>query len=152
MPWQGPFNKLDNYRYEIPASYQSRTMQQHGVRMSVPAVIYADDKMFEAIKRDDSPEQVANVATLPGIVGKSIAMPDIHRGYGFAIGGVAAFDATSGVISPGGVGYDINCGVRLLRTSLSCLHIGHLVPLSRLNDGSRMNGDVHVRFYESLGV
>jgi tRNA-splicing ligase RtcB len=123
MAWQGPLTKLDNYCFEIPASYQSRTMQQHGVRMSVPAVIYADDHMLEAIKRDDSPEQVANVATLPGIVGRSIAMPDIHRGYGFAIGGVAAFDATSGIISPGGVGYDINCGVRLLRTDLAVAEI-----------------------------
>ncbi|UCE23334.1 MAG: RtcB family protein [Candidatus Zixiibacteriota bacterium] len=118
MAWEGPIERRDQYRFEIPKSYQSRTMQQHGVRMSVPALIFADDRMLEAIKRDDSPEQVANVATLPGIVGRSIAMPDIHHGYGFAIGGVAAFDATGGVISPGGVGYDINCGVRLLRTDL----------------------------------
>jgi tRNA-splicing ligase RtcB len=123
MAWQGPIDKVDAYRFQIPASYQSRTMQQHGVRMRVPAVIYADDRMLEAIKRDDSPEQVANVATLPGIVGRSIAMPDIHRGYGFAIGGVAAFDAAGGIISPGGVGYDINCGVRLLRTGLAVAEI-----------------------------
>ncbi|MEW6413206.1 MAG: RtcB family protein [Candidatus Zixiibacteriota bacterium] len=119
MPWTGPLKKIDSFRFEIPASYESKVMQQHGVRMTVPGVIYADDRMVKAIKLDDSPEQVANVATLPGIVGKSIAMPDIHHGYGFAIGGVAAFDASSGVISPGGVGYDINCGVRLLRTDLS---------------------------------
>ncbi len=119
MSWAGPLKKIDDFRFEIPASYESKIMQQNRVRMSVPGVIYADDRMIDSIVRDDSPEQVANVATLPGIVGKSIAMPDIHHGYGFAIGGVAAFDASRGIISPGGVGYDINCGVRLLRTDLS---------------------------------
>jgi tRNA-splicing ligase RtcB len=107
-------------------------MKQHGVRMNVPAVIYADNRMLEAIVRDDSPEQVANVATLPGIVGSSIAMPDIHHGYGFAIGGVAAFDSNHGIISPGGVGYDINCGVRLLRTDLAADDV--LPRLSKLID------------------
>ena len=75
--------------------------------------------MLPAIQEDQSLQQVANVASLPGIVGPSLAMPDIHWGYGFAIGGVAAFDLEEGVVSPGGVGYDINCGVRLLRTRLS---------------------------------
>lgn len=132
MAFSGPIDKLDDYRYQIPVSYQSPNMKQHGVKMTVPAVIYADSRMMEAIKRDDSPEQVANVATLPGIVGASIAMPDIHHGYGFAIGGVAAFDSSHGIISPGGVGYDINCGVRLLRTDLS---LGDIHPrLSRLID------------------
>ena len=74
--------------------------------------------MIDCIRMDNAPEQVANVTMLPGIVGKSLAMPDIHWGYGFPIGGVAAMDEESGVISPGGVGYDINCGVRLLRTNL----------------------------------
>lgn len=86
--------------------------------MRVDGVIYADARLLDDIKADQAPEQVANVATLPGIVGQSMAMPDIHWGYGFPIGGVAAFDAREGVISPGGVGYDINCGVRLLRTQL----------------------------------
>lgn len=119
MSWTGPIKQVDDYRFEIPASYQSGVMKQHGLKMRVPGLIYADQAMLSSITRDDSPEQVVNVATLPGIVGKSFAMPDIHHGYGFAIGGVAAFDAHEGVISPGGVGYDINCGVRLLTTKLT---------------------------------
>lgn len=91
--------------------------------MRTDALIFADDKMIESIKRDNAPEQAANVACLPGIVGKSYAMPDIHWGYGFPIGGVAAFDADEGVISPGGIGYDVNCGVRLVRTGLSASDI-----------------------------
>jgi len=85
--------------------------------MNVPGIIYASEKMISKILMDKSPIQVANVATLPGILKASMAMPDIHWGYGFPIGGVAAFDVDKGVISPGGVGYDINCGVRLLRTN-----------------------------------
>lgn len=85
--------------------------------MNVPGIIYASDKMIPKILMDKSPIQVANVATLPGILKASMAMPDIHWGYGFPIGGVAGFDIEKGVISPGGVGYDINCGVRLLRTN-----------------------------------
>jgi tRNA-splicing ligase RtcB len=88
--------------------------------MRVDGLIYANQKLIDAIKQDKSPEQVANVAMLPGIVKYSLAMPDIHWGYGFCIGGVAATDPDAGgVISPGGVGYDINCGVRLIRTDLS---------------------------------
>jgi len=87
--------------------------------MRVPGLIFADDALMEAIAADSAIEQVANVATLPGIVGRSLAMPDIHWGYGFPIGGVAATRVSDGVVSPGGVGFDINCGVRLLRTSLS---------------------------------
>ena len=86
--------------------------------MRVPGRIYADDALFEAIRRDNSLEQVANAATLPGIVAASLAMPDIHQGYGLPVGGVVATDLVEGVVSPGGVGYDINCGVRLLRTDL----------------------------------
>ncbi len=119
MSWEGPIKKIDPYRFEIPETYQSDAMQKLGVSMRVPGLIYTDQEMWQAIKQDNSPDQVANVATLPGIVGKSIAMPDIHLGYGFAIGGVAAFDAATGVISPGGVGYDINCGVRLIRSNLT---------------------------------
>ncbi len=112
MPkWQGKLNKIDDYRWEIPKSYKPG--------MRVPGLVYADEAMLEVIKEEQSLEQVANVAFLPGIVGRSLAMPDIHWGYGFPIGGVAATKVSDGVISPGGVGYDINCGVRLLRTNLT---------------------------------
>ncbi len=87
--------------------------------MRVDGIVYADERMMQDIMKDESLQQVRNVAHLPGIVGASIAMPDIHWGYGFPIGGVAAMDADEGVVSPGGVGYDINCGVRLLRSALT---------------------------------
>ncbi len=109
--WQGPLNKIDEYRWQIPQSYKAG--------MRVPGLIYATEKMMEHILEEQAPEQVANVAFLPGIVGYSLAMPDIHWGYGFAIGGVAAMRMDDGVISPGGVGFDINCGVRILRTNLT---------------------------------
>jgi tRNA-splicing ligase RtcB len=109
--WTGPLKKLDDYRYEIPMSYKK------GMRTT--GVIFADEKMIEMVKKDNAPEQVANVAFIPGILGSSLAMPDIHWGYGFPIGGVAATDFDDGVLSPGGVGFDINCGVRLVRTNLS---------------------------------
>lgn len=86
--------------------------------MRVPGLIYASAQLMPHVQMEKAPEQVQNVATLPGIVGRSLAMPDLHWGYGFPIGGVAAFDVEEGVISPGGVGYDINCGVRLMATSL----------------------------------
>jgi tRNA-splicing ligase RtcB len=86
--------------------------------MRVPARLYADAAMVEAIREDSSLEQLANVATLPGIVGFALAMPDIHQGYGFPVGAVAATELPDGVVSPGGVGYDINCGVRLLALDL----------------------------------
>jgi len=86
--------------------------------MRVPGIIYSSEAMMGGIGSDESPKQVANVACLPGIVSYSLAMPDMHWGYGFPIGGVAAFDLEEGVISPGGVGYDINCGCRLLTTRL----------------------------------
>jgi tRNA-splicing ligase RtcB (3'-phosphate/5'-hydroxy nucleic acid ligase) len=88
-------------------------------KMNVPAFIYASDKLMDKIKEDKSLEQIKNVAMLPGILKASYAMPDAHQGYGFSIGGVAAFDAEKGIISPGGVGYDINCGVRVLATDIS---------------------------------
>ncbi|MCP4557342.1 MAG: RtcB family protein, partial [Herbaspirillum sp.] len=103
-------------------------MKRLGLEMRVPGVIYTNSRMLKSIVSDDSPDQVANVATLPGIVGSSMAMPDIHHGYGFAIGGVAAFDADEGIISPGGVGYDINCGVRLMRSSLNFRDVSRQVP------------------------
>jgi len=108
--WQGQLIKIDDYRWQIPTSYKTG--------MRVPGLIYATGEMLESIRDEQTPEQVANVAFLPGIVGYSMAMPDIHWGYGFPIGGVAATDTKDGVVSPGGVGYDINCGVRLLRTNL----------------------------------
>src|SRR3989344_7005352 len=95
--------------YEIPKEGE----------MNVPGIIFASEKILEDIKKDQTLEQVMNVATLPGILKYSIALPDAHRGYGFSIGGVAAFDLKTGVISPGGVGYDINCSVRLLKTNLT---------------------------------
>ena len=87
-------------------------------KMRVPGIIYASDKLYKIIQTDNSINQVRNVAQLPGIQKYSLAMPDIHWGYGFPIGGVAAMDAENGVISPGGVGFDINCGVRVIRTNL----------------------------------
>ena len=87
--------------------------------MRVPGIIYASERLMRSMGKDESPRQVANVAHLPGIVKYSLAMPDMHWGYGFPIGGVAAFDMQEGIISPGGVGYDINCGCRLMTTRLS---------------------------------
>jgi tRNA-splicing ligase RtcB len=98
--------KINDYIWEIPKSGQ----------MKVPAVIYASSKLLESIKRDQTLQQLRNVACLPGIQKTAYVMPDAHQGYGFPIGGVAAFDLDQGIISPGGVGYDINCGVRLLKT------------------------------------
>ncbi|MBU0741938.1 RtcB family protein, partial [bacterium] len=103
-----PFERISDTLWEIP--------RRGGMR--VPGRIYARRDMLPDISRDKAHEQVMNVAHLPGIVGHALAMPDIHWGYGFPIGGVAAFDADEGVISPGGVGYDINCGVRLLAGDL----------------------------------
>jgi len=98
--------KIDDNTWEIPAEGE----------MKVPARIYASARLLEDIRRDQTLVQARNVACLPGIVRRSFVMPDAHQGYGFPIGGVAAFDLDAGIISPGGVGYDINCGVRLLRT------------------------------------
>ncbi len=97
-------------------------------RMRVPGHIYAAASMLDTIRRDNALEQVANVATLPGILKAAIAMPDIHWGYGFPIGGVAAFSLSEGIISPGGVGYDINCGVRLLTSRLQVEEVRPLLP------------------------
>jgi len=110
--------QLNDHLYEIP---------QQG-KMRVPARIYASSKMIPDIIKDRAAEQAAQVAWLPGILGYSLAMPDIHWGYGFPIGGVAAFDLDEGVISPGGVGYDINCGVRLLVTDLTRKEIMPRLP------------------------
>jgi len=101
--------RIDDTRIEVPCDYKQ------GMRTN--GIIYID-KLLEKELEAQSIDQVANVATLPGIIGASLAMPDVHTGYGFAIGGVAAFDLREGIVSPGGVGYDINCGVRLLRSNL----------------------------------
>ena len=104
------FKKVNDYLWEIPKNFRSD--------MRVPARIYADEKMLKTIE-PDALTQVVNVATLPGIINYSLAMPDIHTGYGFVIGGVAAMGIKEGVISPGGVGFDINCGMRLLKSEYS---------------------------------
>ena len=109
--WDGPLEKIEENMWQIPTSYKPG--------MRVPGVIFASEALVSSIRKDRAPEQVANTAFLPGIVKRAMAMPDIHWGYGFPIGGVAATDIDAGgVVSPGGVGYDINCGVRLLRTDL----------------------------------
>src|SRR5437870_7310178 len=110
--YSGPLEQVVSCQWRIPKSHR------HDMR--VDGLIFAYDTLIAQIKKDQGPEQVVNVATLPGIQKASLAMPDIHWGYGFCIGGVAATDPEQGgVISPGGVGYDINCGVRLLRSNLS---------------------------------
>jgi len=109
--WSSKLQKVDDFRWRIPKDYKSG--------MRVPGLIYASEGMLQQIIADQAPEQVANVAFLPGIVRYSLAMPDIHWGYGFAIGGVAAMRVSDGVVSPGGVGFDINCGVRIMRTNLT---------------------------------
>src|ERR1041385_4152010 len=100
------FQKIDNYRYIIPKSFKEG--------MRIEGLVYANDELIKQIEKDQTKDQVANVATLPGLVGRSLAMPDAHQGYGFCIGGVAAADLDEGVVSAGGVGFYINCGVRLL--------------------------------------
>ncbi len=110
MSWKGELNKIDDLRWEIPKSYKSE--------MRVPTRIFANSELLDEMKNDKTLEQGVNVASLQGIYKYSVVLPDGHQGYGFPIGGVAATDAEEGVISPGGVGYDINCGVRLLRSNL----------------------------------
>lgn len=109
--YTGPLEQVDSCCYRIPKHYRAD--------MRVDGLVFANDTLMETLRKDQALDQVANVATLPGIQGASLAMPDIHWGYGFCIGGVCATDpAEGGVISPGGVGYDINCGVRLVKTNL----------------------------------
>ncbi|HIP62769.1 MAG TPA: RtcB family protein [Archaeoglobus profundus] len=104
------FRKITDCKWELPKGYKPG--------MKVPAYFYINRKLMEILEKD-AVEQAANVATMPGIQVASLVMPDVHVGYGFPIGGVAAFDAEEGVVSPGGVGFDINCGVRLIRTNLT---------------------------------
>jgi tRNA-splicing ligase RtcB len=109
--YHGPLEQVEECCWRIPKSYKSG--------MRVDGLIFTNERLLEQLKKDQAPDQVANVAFLPGIQHASLAMPDIHWGYGFCIGGVCATDpAEGGVISPGGVGYDINCGVRLVRSNL----------------------------------
>lgn len=109
--WDGVLKKIDDYRYVIPRSYKPE--------MRVDAVVYSSPQLLKHVCHDLSLEQAANVATLPGVVNHALAMADMHQGYGFPIGGVAAMDIETGVVSPGGVGFDINCGVRLLASPLT---------------------------------
>ncbi len=129
--FEGQLERLDDYRWRVP--------RDANAGMRTDGILYADEELLKDLRTDPALGQVANVACLPGIIGSSLAMPDCHYGYGFPIGGVAAFDLDEGVISPGGVGYDINCGVRLLRTDLAvaevserldalCDRIFHKVP------------------------
>ncbi len=107
--------KLDQFRHLLPTSFKEG--------MRIEGLVYADDDLIRQIEADQTLVQVANVATLPGLVGRSLGMPDAHQGYGFCIGGVAAADPETGVVSAGGVGFDINCGVRLLATSVSAKEV-----------------------------
>ena len=118
--WENVLKQQDLYIWEIPKEFRPG--------MRVNGRIYASEKLMKHIIKDQAPEQVANVAFLPGIVGYSLAMPDIHWGYGFPIGGVAATRFDDGVISPGGVGFDINCGVRLIRSNLKFQDIQDKMP------------------------
>ena len=109
-PENVPLEKINDYMWQIPKYKQG---------MRVPGMVFANEALLEKMKTDRTLWQCANVTQLPGIYKYAITLPDGHEGYGFPIGGVAATDYTEGVISPGGVGYDINCGVRLLSTNLS---------------------------------
>lgn len=121
MGWKEELKKAGADRWELPTAFQNG--------MRVPGLIYASEEMLDHIWADNVYKQVANVACLPGIVKASYAMPDIHWGYGFPIGGVAAFDKEQGgVISPGGVGYDINCGVRIFRSDLRAADVLEKIP------------------------
>lgn len=143
-PWKEIVRKIDDYRWEIPTSYKSG--------MIVPGLIFTSESMLGHIWEEQAFQQVANVAFLPGIVRYSLAMPDIHWGYGFPIGGVAATRVKDGVVSPGGVGFDINCGVRLVRTNLTedevRPKIGELVNQLFVNIPSGLGSEGKIRVKE----
>jgi tRNA-splicing ligase RtcB len=120
-----PSERVNPNLVEIPMSARED--------MRVPARVWADEELWKQISRDRTLLQLVNVSTLPGITGAAQAMPDAHEGYGFPVGGVAAFRARDGIISPGGVGYDINCGVRLLASEIQADELGH----------ERLEGIVH---------
>jgi tRNA-splicing ligase RtcB (3'-phosphate/5'-hydroxy nucleic acid ligase) len=134
--------KIGDYQYEVPQSFRTD--------MRVPAHFYADDDIVTKALEDRSLEQLVNTATLPGIVSQAMAMPDIHQGYGFPIGGVVATRFPDGVISPGGVGYDINCGIRALGTRLDIEdvrpHLAHLADAlyRHLPSGVGVKGTLHI--------
>jgi len=143
--------KIDDFRWRIPKAYKPG--------MRVPGIIYCDEKLLKDIRQDKALEQVANVAFLPGIVNASLAMPDIHWGYGFPIGGVAATDPENGgVISPGGVGFDINCGVRMLKTNLQYEDVKDKLKdltyalFSDIPSGVGSKGDIRVNAKEEKGI
>ncbi len=149
--FEGKLEKLDNFRWKIPQSSKPG--------MKVPGFIYASEQLLPGIINDRALEQVANVAFLPGIVKCSLAMPDIHWGYGFPIGGVAATDPDNGgVISPGGVGYDINCGVRLIRSDLTLDEVKprlETLANSLFNDipaGVGSSGDINTSFRDEKEI
>src|SRR4051794_12418705 len=121
--------RVDDTLWEIPAAARED--------MRVPARVFADADLLAAIRTDRSLEQLQNVATLPGIVEAAIAMPDIHQGYGFPVGGVAATAPPDGVVSPGGVGYDINCGVRLLALPATASEVNHKARTRLVHEISR---------------
>ena len=136
--------RIDDTLWEIPADARED--------MRVPARVFADDELMQAIRTDRSLEQLQNVATLPGIVEASIAMPDIHQGYGFPVGGIAATAPPDGVVSPGGVGYDINCGVRLLAAPFTYREIDDRRRVAlveaiakRVPTGAGKGGDLHLQ-------
>lgn len=129
MSWEGELLRIDENRVEIPMGTVP------GMRTN--AIIYANESMVPQIRSDNAPMQAANVACLPGIVGSSLTMPDIHWGYGFPIGGVAAVDANEGCVSPGGIGFDINCGVRLIKTDLQMSDVSK--DMDRLMDALYAN-------------
>lgn len=115
--------RIGEYKWKIPIDSSKK--------MKVPAYIYATNDMIETISKDRSLIQLINVTSLPGIQGHALVMPDVHEGYGFPIGAVAATDLNDGVISPGGIGYDINCGIRLLTTDIDKNYIkNHIKKIS----------------------
>lgn len=140
--------KLDENRWLIPKTGPMR----------VPGLIFSDTSLIKTVLGDQSLTQVANVAALPGIVGHSLAMPDIHWGYGFPIGGVAAFDLDEGIVSPGGVGYDINCGCRLMTTLLLAHEIRPRIKelvsalFKNIPSGVGSTGGVHLSKREEADV
>jgi len=140
--------KIDEYRWIIPKTGPMR----------VPGMIFSSDELLKAVRKDQSLIQVANVATLPGITGHALAMPDIHWGYGFPIGGVAAFDQDEGIVSPGGVGYDINCGCRLMTTLLNAHEIRPMMKelvsalFRNIPSGVGSTGDIHLSKKEEAEV
>ena len=124
MPDKKDFRQASPFVWELPKTYDPR--------MQAPARIFGNAEVFEQAFRDSSVQQLCNVAMLPGIVKAAMAMPDVHEGYGFPIGGVAAFPYDRGLISPGGVGYDINCGVRMLASTIPHAEVApHLEDLTR---------------------